>query len=478
MRNTMVKLFGLLIALTLVLSGCNLIGTDQAMVAAQELKKLESDMAAAKERYTSAVVATYNGGEVTQEDVMGPFMNQYSYYSYIYSMYGTQIDAGTVEGLKESAVQNAVENVAIAKELEARGLDLSEETLSEIDSEVEESYSQLFENALANADGADDAVREKQAEYQMYLDGFSRDSLKNMELGEHRRELIEQTLRDEITEVTDEELQAAYDAQVEEDQSSYASARTYESAMTSEDTVACWNPEGYRTVKHILVKPETEVQTAMTDARSALEDLEDELATYEDELAALSAEPAEDGEDAEAEAEASEAPRAEADIQADIDRVKGEIEAQKDVVKAAEDAVLDSLQVTLEEIYDKLDDGETFDSLIESYGEDPGMQNEPTKTRGYYVSANSENWDKNFTEGAMALENIGDVSDPVLGSSGVHIIRYESDVTPGVVPLEEVHDQLYDNALEDKKSSHYTDSLASWVEALKPQYNYDAFVLG
>ena len=90
------------------------------------------------------------------------------------------------------------------------------------------------------------------------------------------------------------------------------------------------------------------------------------------------------------------------------------------------------MQDKLDDIYARIDAGEDFASLIEAYGEDPGMQNEPTKTRGYYVSANSSNWDSMFTDGAMSLAEVGDVTrTPVIGSSGIHIIRYESDVTPG-----------------------------------------------
>ena len=106
------------------------------------------------------------------------------------------------------------------------------------------------------------------------------------------------------------------------------------------------------------------------------------------------------------------------------------------------------------------------------------MQNEPTKTRGYYVCSDSTNWDKNFTAGAMALENVGDVTEtPVISASGIHIIRYESDVTPGAVPFEDVKDALYDETLEDMKTDHYNTELQSWIDALNPQYSIGGFDL-
>ena len=106
MRHTLVRLTGLLIVLMLVLTGCNLIGVD-------EIKQLEQDYAALKEQY-SAVVATYDGGEITQEDVMGTFNSQYAYMSQMYSMYGLNMSSDVLTDIEESVVENAVQNVDIA----------------------------------------------------------------------------------------------------------------------------------------------------------------------------------------------------------------------------------------------------------------------------------------------------------------------------------------------------------------------------
>ena len=70
MRHALVRLAALLVVLMLVLTGCNLIGVDPIM-------QLDEDMAKLKEKY-SGVVATYDGGEITQADVMGTFNSQYA----------------------------------------------------------------------------------------------------------------------------------------------------------------------------------------------------------------------------------------------------------------------------------------------------------------------------------------------------------------------------------------------------------------
>lgn len=73
----------------------------------------------------------------------------------------------------------------------------------------------------------------------------------------------------------------------------------------------------------------------------------------------------------------------------------------------------------------------------------------------------------------MLLENVGDVSEPVVSGSGVHLIRYESDVTPGAVPLEQVRDALVEEALTTLQEEYYLQQLDAWVEALHPVYSYD-----
>ena len=73
----------------------------------------------------------------------------------------------------------------------------------------------------------------------------------------------------------------------------------------------------------------------------------------------------------------------------------------------------------------------------------------------------------------MALAAVGDVSDPVISTSGVHIIRYESDVTPGEPGLEAVRDTLYAEVLEEQQDAHSAETIDGWVEAANPQYYYD-----
>ena len=480
MKHAIVRLTALLIVLMLALTGCNLIGIEPIM-------QLDEDFAALKKQY-SGVVATYEGGQLIQEDVMARFTSQYSYMSQLYSMYGLGMSSDVVADIEQSVVENEVQSIAIAKQMESRGLSLDEEKLAELRTEADEHYQEAYDSLYANAKGETDEVRAKQTEYDLAVNGYTREALYNIEVASANYDLIEQTIKDEKAEVSEEELQAAYDEKVSFDEETYTNAPgSLGSAMTSDSETIYWMPEGYRTVKHILVIPEDEVLNAVTDARKALEDGEKALEDLQTELDALNDDDAEDAEADAAEAEAdeaeaddaAEAPRTAEEIQADIDAAQANIESLKADVEKAEADCLASVQDKLDEIYEKLEAGEDFQALIDEYGEDPGMQNEPTRTRGYYVSSESTNWDKNFTAGAMLLEKVGDVSEtPVIGTSGIHIIRYESDVTSGAVPMEDVREALYNDTLETLKTEHFDSELESWVAALNPQYTISAFNFG
>ena len=476
MRHALLRLAALLVVLMLALTGCNLITIDPIM-------QLDEDLAALKKQY-SGVVASYDGGTITQEDVMGTFNSQYSYMSQMYSMYGMGMTQSDIESIEQSVVENAVENVAIRQQIEARGLALDPEKVEELNAEVDEHYQDAYDSVYASVTGETEDERVKRTEVNLYSMGYTRDALYGIEEDSANYELIEEAVRAEITEnlLDEEKLKQAYEAKLAEDEETYAdSPYSFESAMSSDTEVVTWIPEGYRTVKHILVKPDSDALNAVIDARGEVATAERNLEDLRSELDALNdddAEDTEEAEDAEEAEEEAEAPRTAEEIQVDIDAAEAILEEKKAAAEQAEADCLATVKDTTDAIYQKLADGEEFDALIEEYGEDPGMQNEPTKTRGYYVCSDSAAWDSNFTAGAMLLEKVGDVSEtPVISTSGVHIIRYESDVTPGAVPLEDVHDALFNETLEQMRADHFDAELQSWVEALHPTYSIENFNL-
>ena len=451
------KFAALLAVLCLTLTGCNLIGVDPLM-------QIAEDRAAVSDVYET-VLAEYDGGTVTVDDIIYDFNYQWSYYYQLYAMAGMELDAETVAMLRDSCVDAAVERAAQNAEAERRGIALTEEELAEAEQTARQLYDESYASLLSQATDADEDVRAARTEYELYASGQDYETI----LAYYTAEALNSKLREQedagITDPGEESIEQAYDQRVESDEANYAdSPASFESAMTS-GTLVTWMPEGYRTVKHILVIPDESVLTPYQEAKSELDTMQSELDSLNEQLLAATDDDPAEGEEA-----------------ADPAALETQIAAQEAAIAAAEealqplaDAFFADVQDTLDEIQSRLDAGEDFQTLIDEYGEDPGMQNEPTATVGYYVSADSTTWDTAFRDAAMLLSNVGDVSEPVLSMSGVHIIRYESDVTPGPVPLDDVRDQLFDEALTAAREEHYGALLDEWVAAIHPVYHYDAW---
>lgn len=460
MRRTFAKLMAMLLMLTLVLTGCNLIEVDQVAVIEEELAAVEKDF--------SAVMAEYDGGTVTKFDVVGLFCQSYNYFAELYASFGMELTEEDVNSMVEEALTTEITDRAVAIECANRGLTPGR-TEEEMRAEAAQTYQETFDSYLGYVEGDTDEVRAANARYQLYLEGLTEERLYEMLLAQERYDALRAAVEAEIAEVSEEELQAAYEAKLEEDEATYTeSPAQFENDVDAEDAAVCWVPEGYRTVKHVLIIPDdAAVLQAVTDARMAADLAEEELEALMTELDNVN-----DDEPAE-----GEVVRAAEEIQADIDAKSAEVAELKAAVEAAETACIASVQADVDQIYEKLAEGRSFDAVMEVFGEDPGMQSEPNKSIGYYVCAESNRWDPDFTAGAMALANIGDYSsEPVISTSGVHVIYYNADVVSGPVALEEVKDALYDRTLESLRAEHFEAGLLSWVEAINPVYHMEAWM--
>ena len=148
-------------------------------------------------------------------------------------------------------------------------------------------YQSNYEYALEYASGDSDEERAANAELILFSEGYTPEYMRSMVLSGYQAEAVQADVEAEIAEVTDEELQAAYEEKLAADEETYTETPTaIESDATDASSVICWRPEGYRAVKHVLVIPEDDVLQAVTDARDALDAAEEELASLEEELAA------------------------------------------------------------------------------------------------------------------------------------------------------------------------------------------------
>ena len=252
----------------------------------------------------------------------------------------------------------------------------------------------------------------------------------NMYIAKYLEQAVNNTVYTRLVErltegmtVTDADVQAYYDNLVKNDQEKYGGdISAYEFYVTYYGQSSYYTPEGYRGINHILLKVEDELLNNWKDLSTKLE-----------------------GQQSGTETESAEEP------------------VTEEMVAEARRAVLDSVKETVDEIKAKLDGGASFDDLIREYGTDPGMEKDETRAIGYPVHKDSIIYDKAFRDAAMALEKVGDVSEPVVGQYGVHILQYLRDVPAGAAELtEEMKDEFGAAILKDMQAEALNSAVDQW----------------
>ena len=246
---------------------------------------------------------------------------------------------------------------------------------------------------------------------------------------------------------TEEEIEQAYNDLVAEEMEGVGNdAAMYEYYQAYQGYQFHYIPEGYRGILHILLKVDQALLDNWTDLRARLEETGEEAEDTGDSETAENPEETGDSETAENPEETKEPVTAE-------------------MVEAARQEILNSQKEKIDAIMERLEKGEAFEDLIAEYGEDDGMKDEENLKNGYSVHADGLLLDADFTKGAVALEKIGDVSDPVISQFGIHILYYLRDIPAG--PLEMTDDdreEMRANIEEERLNLAISDLLDQWVE--------------
>jgi parvulin-like peptidyl-prolyl isomerase len=358
------------------------------------------------------VVATIDGDAILYSDVDGYFQM----FASQYSQYLDVTDESIRSILMNQALEYAMQIMLMEHKAAELGLDqLTDEELATIEQQAEETYNGYVTTYASyfTQTGATEEDAKTQAEEYLAAMGYPLEKFTEQYKLSEILTRVQKSVTDAVT-VSDEDVKAAYDAKVAEEKETYdASPAAYCSAMLSGTTVY-YAPAGGRTVKHILIKPEK---------IDEINDLKTKIA----------------------DTATTDADKADANTQLD--------------------ALLAEAQPQVDEVVEKIKAGEDFQSLIDTYGEDPGMQTgAATAETGYYV-CDGASFDEAFLAAAMALQAVGDVSDPVLGSYGYHIIRYESDVTPGAMDYDSVKEDLTSQTLSTAQSDAFSSALEAWKAA-------------
>ena len=442
-------LLALMLALTLILTGCTLVQKDAAVDAATIIIRLGDSV-------------------VTKGEVQEEVEAQLNYMAYLYSAYGYNFDPtseSAIEDARKSVIDSFKAELVSKAKIAEMGLELTEEDLAAVQKEAEETYQSNLDFVLSSnyADSSlSDEEKNEQAKAYLEETGYTMESV----LENARETKLHEKLRAEVIKdvtVSEEEVEADYASKVASAKETYEGHADSWTTAANNGSTLYYTPAGVRFVKQILVRFTEEDQTKISEANQKVTDaqakvtaaeskttdaqaiLDDENATEEDKTAAQ----------ADLTAAQEELTAAQAEVTAAQTEASGVLEAAFANIDTAADQILEELSV-----------GADWDTLMADKTQDPGMQSGVTAERGYAVSADMTSFDSAFVQAAMALEKVGDVSGKIRGNSyGYYIIKYVGDAVEGPIALDEVKETISSSLLSTKQNDTYNSQLQAWVDA-------------
>ncbi len=126
--------------------------------------------------------------------------------------------------------------------------------------------------------------------------------------------------------------------------------------------------------------------------------------------------------------------------------------------KTLEDSV--DIKAKLDELQKKVADGEDFAELAKTYSDDPGSAADGGSLgqviRGMMVPS--------FEEALFAMTEVGSVSEPVISSFGVHLIKLDGITEKQIKAFEDVKQELTDNYAQEQATELFYDTSERMAE--------------
>lgn len=377
---------------------------------------------AVAEDTVSDVAITVNGEEITVAKVAEYAELLYNN-GYVDAVdYETAISYLTEEAILKQKIRELGLDQYTDDEKAAFQLDAQAQFETDIASYVE--YYLTEDTDEARAQAREDAI----AYYEAY--GYNEAAiLENLLLTESYNRLQNYILDGKDVAVTEDEIQASFQEYAQQDKEMFeGNVYMYELYQMYYGYESWYQPEGFRGVTHILLSVDEELLTAWQDARALAEEAEEGAENTAD-------------------------------------------------VEAAEQAILASRQAEIDDIYARLEKGESFETLIAEYGTDEGMKNEEYLKNGYAVHPDSMSYDADFVGAAFSdkVQQVGDVSDPVVSQFGIHILQYVKEIPGGPVEMtDSIHAEIEEYLTSSKQGAYYSEAVSAWVSESDIQRNEDA----
>ena len=375
---------------------------DEAVVIEEEAATADE---AALTLSDDVLASAYNGAvTVLKSEIQDEFDQMLSQYVAYYAQYGYSVDEYDTD-LQASVAQETVQSklsTAIVRHYAAQnGYELTEEKKAELTAQVQTALDNTREylESYLSASGYTGDELTAAVEDQLAQAGYSEESLLDTaELNDVLSFLYDKATAD-VT-VTEDEVKEAFDTKVAEQKENYADIDTFINDYINENEIL-YTPENVRLMECIYIaRPDGEATPGEATAE-----------------------------------EAATADEATAEEAADIASLTGYAKAEAVVAAIA--------------------GGEDFEEAMKAYNEDSSTEEQ--MLRGYPVAEGSQLYGDEFIAGALALENVGDVSDVIATDYGYFILRYAKNLEAGEVDFESRKDAETEETLTNKKNDAYSE---------------------
>ena len=344
------------------------------------------------------LASAYDGAvTVTLSEVQEEYDQQLAAYIAYYTQYGYTMDEYDQEfqaNVAQETVQMKLSQAIVRHYAEQNGYVLTAEKEEELTAQVQTALDNLREyyESYLSYYGYTGDELAQAVEEEMANSGYTEEALTESAYLKDILDFIYEKATADIS-VTEEEVKEAFDAKIASQKESYADIDSFINDYVS-DSEILYTPENVRLMECIYI--------AKVDGEATEEEATREEAT--------------------------------SDEAANIAELSGYAKA-KAVVAA-------------------IRGGEDFEEAMKAYNEDSSTEEQ--MLRGYPVAAESQLYGEEFSAGAMALENVGDVSDIITTDYGYFILRYAKDLTAGEADFESRKDAETEETLSNKKNDAYT----------------------
>ena len=381
----------------------------------------------------------------------------------LFEQSGAELTASDAATLRDSVITSFVAAGVMENKFNEFGLGvLTDEDNARIDELADAVYAQaraVFVAQIMEQYGKTEQEADRYADMFMELNGYTQGYARGQALASFKEEKLLDYVAGDLKPLTDAELNAYYQENlVEPSRELYANdVAAFETEVLYGGQMSCYIPEGYRYIRQLMLPAPADIAQKLTDNQTAREEADARITTAANRLYGLKA-LAEDTTEADAEFTAA----------------QEEYEALEQEHEALIAQMLESYSADITAIREALAQGQSFAEIAVRYAD----ADDEIPEEGYLICKDSILYAEEFRDRAMALEHIGDVSEPFATSLGIHIVEYAGDAKAGAVALTgEQREAVAEAALLAEKYQLLQDRLKIWQKDYEIETNPELIAL-